>query len=661
MEAMKNDAHSVETETAVSGDETWYRMLFDEARDPILALELPSDGLPIIREANAAALMAHGYSRGELIGKPISFLDAEAGPGPAITERRRLSLAGGGALFEARHRRKDGSVFDVEASLNCARAGGKIFAVDISRDITERKRLEKEMAEQGALLKAQQEASPDGILVVDESGGIRSCNQRFVDMWGIPPEVIAFASDERALQSIIGKLVDPQGFSRKVDYLYRHREERSRDDIHLKDGRTFDRHSSPMFSQEGRYLGRVWYFRDITESRSGEKALLESEGRLLQSQKMEVVDRLAGGIAHDFNNLLTAILGYCGFLLNDIPKNDPRHTDVEEIRSAGERAAGLTRQLLAFSRKQVMQFKVLDLNTVLTDMGKLLRRLIGENIVLTVSCAEDLPLIKADPGQMEQVIMNLAVNSRDAMPNGGRLTVETRGIEFAGEQALSQDVVMPPGCYALLAVNDTGAGMDAEILKHLFEPFFTTKELGKGTGLGLATVYGIIKQSGGFIDVESEPGRGTTFKIFLPVVPDAGIDGEGEGEGEKNRQAGKSRYTILLAEDDTAVRSLTRRILEGAGYTVLEAASAREALECAGKDFDLLLTDIVLSDISGVELAAKLKKDKPLEVLYMSGYAGNADVRDILSQPGNRFLQKPFTPEALLSKIQEALASIPAP
>ena len=373
------------------------------------------------------------------------------------------------------------------------------------------------------------------------------------------------------------------------------------------------------------------------------------------------MDRLAGGIAHDFNNLLTAILGYCGFLLNDIPKNDPRHTDVEEIRSAGERAAGLTRQLLAFSRKQVMQFKVLDLNTVLTDMGKLLRRLIGENIVLTVSCAEDLPLIKADPGQMEQVIMNLAVNSRDAMPNGGRLTVETRGIEFAGEQALSQDVVMPPGCYALLAVNDTGAGMDAEILKHLFEPFFTTKELGKGTGLGLATVYGIIKQSGGFIDVESEPGRGTTFKIFLPVVPDAGIDGEGEGEGEKNRQAGKSRYTILLAEDDTAVRSLTRRILEGAGYTVLEAASAREALECAGKDFDLLLTDIVLSDISGVELAAKLKKDKPLEVLYMSGYAGNADVRDILSQPGNRFLQKPFTPEALLSKIQEALASIPAP
>ncbi|MBI5242782.1 MAG: PAS domain S-box protein [Elusimicrobia bacterium] len=381
------------------------------------------------------------------------------------------------------------------------------------------------------------------------------------------------------------------------------------------------------------------------------------EGQLRHSQKMEVVGRLAGGVAHDFNNILTAILGNCGFLMNGISKNDPLRADVEEIRGAGERAANLTRQLLAFSRKQVMQLLVIDLNGVLTDTEKLLRRLIGEDIVLAVSRAEKPALVKSDSGQMEQVVMNLAVNARDAMPKGGRLSIETRGVDVPASHPLGHDDAMPPGRYVLLSVSDTGTGMDATALEHIFEPFFTTNELGKGTGLGLATVYGIVKQSNGFIDVQSEPGRGTTFKIFLPASQEVRREGEVEGEGEKiQRRVRKRLYTILLIEDDQTVRRMACRILKSAGYAVLETGSAREALAHADKDFDLVLTDIVLPDLSGAELEAKLNKGRPrIEAIFMSGYADNLDIRDILSHPEKHFLQKPFTAMALLNKIQDVL------
>jgi len=266
-----------------------------------------------------------------------------------------------------------------------------------------------------------------------------------------------------------------------------------------------------------------------------------------------------------------------------------------------------------------------------------------------------LALVKADPGQMEQVVMNLALNARDAMPKGGHLGIETNNVDIAEICSLNHDAVMPPGRYVLLTVRDTGAGMNSEVLEHTFEPFFTTKELGRGTGLGLATVYGIVKQSCGFIDVQSEPGRGATFKIFLPAV--AAASPEGKGEEEEKRRVEKGRYTILLIEDDVTVRRMARKMLDGAGYAVLEAGSAREALAHSDKDFDLVLTDIVLPDMPGVELAANLMKDRPrLDAIYMSGYTDNPDIRDILSRPENRFLQKPFTAKALLDKVQEALA-----
>jgi signal transduction histidine kinase/CheY-like chemotaxis protein len=423
------------------------------------------------------------------------------------------------------------------------------------------------------------------------------------------------------------------------------------------DDETFltDMADSTIFALHGLRQGT-----DICESEEKRGVL---QGQFQQSQKMEVVGRLAGGVAHDFNNLLTVILGSCDFLLRDLPADDPGRLDVEQIRSTGERAANLTRQLLAFSRKQILQPTTLDLNAVLTNTEKLLRRLIGEDVALSVCYGQDMSLIKADQGQLEQVVMNLAVNARDAMPKGGRLAIETRDLRLSDAQTLMRDVAVPPGRYALLTVEDTGTGMSPETLEHVFEPFFTTKGLGKGTGLGLATVYGVIKQSGGFIDIQSGLGRGTTFKIFLPVAPDSDLKAAPErADGRpEERPAGASRNTILLVEDETTVRRLIRRILVNAGYAVLEAASAQEALELSGKDFDLVLTDIVLPDVSGVELTAKLQKMRPIQALYMSGYTESPNILDILAQPGNRFLQKPFTTKALLDMIQDILAKNPAP
>ncbi len=388
---------------------------------------------------------------------------------------------------------------------------------------------------------------------------------------------------------------------------------------------------------------------------NSEEKLSLTEAQLRQAQKMEIVGRLAGGVAHDFNNLLTIILSNCTFLLNDIPEGDPRREDVKGIRGAGERAVTLTRQLLAFSRKQILQPKPIDLNVTVTDTQKIIKRLIGEDIQIKTTLEPGLPGVKADPGQIEQVIVNLAVNARDAMPGGGTLHFTTVSLLItAGARLEHSPVVLPPGKYTVLAVADTGTGMTESTLGHLFEPFFTTKEEGKGTGLGLAMVYGIIKQSGGFIEVKSAPGDGSVFRIYLPSIAIA-------ARPETQIPAGqacalKTTGTILLVEDDEALLRMTSRILKGAGYTVLEAATARAALNCLDKDFKLLLTDVTLPDISGVDLAVQVLKAKPgLPVIFTSGYSENEDLREILSRPENNFIQKPFTNEALLHKILEVM------
>jgi two-component system, cell cycle sensor histidine kinase and response regulator CckA len=388
---------------------------------------------------------------------------------------------------------------------------------------------------------------------------------------------------------------------------------------------------------------------DVTERR-----MLEEQ--LLHSQKMEAVGRLAGGVAHDFNNLLTVIKGYSELMLNEIQERDPMRGEVEEVLRAAERAASLTRQLLAFSRRQVLEPKVLDLNTIINNMEKLLLRLLGEDVELQVSLSPSLGAVKADPGQLEQVIMNLAVNARDAMPKGGKLTIETSN-HVIDETYAREHAVVHAGQYAMMAVSDNGTGMDAETVSHIFEPFFTTKETGKGTGLGLSTVYGIVKQSGGYIWVYSEPGRGTSFKIYLPIVKSAAAD---DGSMRPVLTASyRGTETILLVEDEDGVRALIREVLQRHGYRVIDTRNGAEATQACERhegEIHMLLTDVVLAQITGTDLARQLIPLRPnMRVLFISGYTEEAIVHQGVLEEGTAFLQKPFTPNVLARKVREVM------
>jgi PAS domain S-box-containing protein len=383
------------------------------------------------------------------------------------------------------------------------------------------------------------------------------------------------------------------------------------------------------------------------------------EDQLRQSQKIEAVGQLAGGIAHDFNNLLTAITGYSDLLLEDLGPQDPRRHDLEEIRKAARRAASLTQQLLAFSRKQVLQPQVLDLNQVVANAEQLLRRLIGEHIALRTIADPALGTTKADPAQLEQVIVNLAVNARDAMPHGGQLTIETKNVDLDAAYTATHPAITP-GPYVVLAVSDTGIGMDEDTRARMFEPFFTTKGPGKGTGLGLSTVHGIVNQSGGAIWVYSEIGKGTTFKIYLPRIA-----GKARPIGASAPPAALPRgtETVLLVEDEPALRAVARRTLERQGYVVLEASHGEMALDIAARHtgaLDLLMTDVVMPGISGRELATRLVAARPrVRVLFTSGYTDDAIVHHGVLEAGIQFLQKPFTPSALARKVREVLAADP--
>jgi two-component system cell cycle sensor histidine kinase/response regulator CckA len=393
-------------------------------------------------------------------------------------------------------------------------------------------------------------------------------------------------------------------------------------------------------------------YRDVTER-------LRLEQQLRQAQKMEAVGRLAGGVAHDFNNILTAIMGSAELLLEDLPEGHPRREDATEISRAARRAADLTRQLLAFSRQQVLAPKVVDLGDIVRNVEPMLRRLIGENIALHAVLAPDLGAVRADPGQIEQVILNLAVNARDAMPRGGKLTIETANVDLDQSYAREHSTVQS-GPYVMLAVTDSGVGMDETTRAHLFEPFYTTKEFGRGTGLGLATVYGIVKQSEGYIWVYSEPNHGATFKIYLPRV-DAPAEPMRPAEAA-TRARHLGTETILLVEDEQLVRTLVHKVLGQQGYTVLEAPAGEEALAVAAAyagEIHLLVTDVVMPGVGGRELAHRLAQDRPrTRVLYLSGYSDDAIGRHGMLDPGTFFLQKPFTPAVLVRKVREVLDSL---
>jgi signal transduction histidine kinase/HAMP domain-containing protein len=516
-------------------------------------------------------------------------------------------------------------------------------------EIEERKLAENNLANSISMLTSTLESTGDGILVVDREKGTIKTNQKLIDLTALPKDLIEKGSFTEVLEYFAGLVRDPDSLKTKVANIIAEPEIGSFDILELKDGGFFEIYSQPHW-ERGKCVGRVYSFRDVTEQR-------RLEENLRQSQKMEAIGQLAGGVAHDFNNILTIINGYGELLLSTIDSEHPMYRKLVEIKKAGERAAGLTGQLLAFSRKQVLAPQVLDINSVVTNMQKMLKRLIGENIAMEIKGSTNLWKIHADKGQIEQVLMNLIVNARDAMPNGGTITIQTDNVEIDSQQAKARDG-LKPGSFVCLAVSDTGTGMDSNTKARIFEPFFTTKEIGKGTGMGLSTVYGIINQSEGAITVDSELGKGTSFTIYLPRAIESEITEVNESPQAENLGGDE---TILLVEDDQSVRELAFVSLVERGYTVLEAADAESAIkqsERYGEPIHLLLTDVIMPKTNGCELVEILKHSRPdMKVLFMSGYTDNTIVKQITSRESRAFLQKPFTPTMLTIKIRELLNS----
>ena len=518
-------------------------------------------------------------------------------------------------------------------------------------EIAERRRAESSLQKSEARFRATFEQAAVGIAHFNAEGRWYRVNQKLC-------EIVGFERDD-LLALPLGGVVRLDDAAEGGDLLSRLGEWKQgtctvERELWRRDGSTVWCHLTvgPVLDAEG----RPDYYQAVVEDISGRKRL---EEQFLQSQKMRAIGQLAGGIAHDFNNLLTTVMGYSELLERRMPETDPLRAYVEEIRKAGERASSLTAQLLAFSRKQILKPVPLDLNDAVERMDRLLRRLIGEDLTLTTRLAPDLGAVRADPGQIEQVVMNLVVNARDAMPEGGRVTVETANVHL-DTAAVERYPGLTPGWYVMLAVIDTGVGMDPAIQSRLFEPFFTTKEKGKGTGLGLSTVYGIVKQSGGAIAVESELGRGSTFRVYLPRTDARPVPARMEpASGVGPRVA----ETILVAEDDDGLLALTKRVLEEAGYVVLEARGGAEAVEKCGRyrgPIHLVLTDVVMPQMSGPALSEAIEALHPeTKVLYMSGYTDEAIEIPDAPHESVRFLQKPFTTASLLHAVRTAIESRP--
>jgi two-component system cell cycle sensor histidine kinase/response regulator CckA len=517
------------------------------------------------------------------------------------------------------------------------------------------KRVQSALKESEKKFQQFYDEAPVGYHELDTKGRITRVNRKELQMLGYSagemlgkPVWNFFEEGDTTRKVILAKLSGDVSFHDTFERTYRR-----------KDGSTLpvlveDR---VIRDSENQVIAIRSIVEDITERRRTEEALRKSEEQLRQWQRVEAIGRLAGGVAHDFNNLLMTIKGCSELLLGAFDRRDPRREEVEEILKAADRATALTRQLLAFGRRQVLQPQILDLNAVVMNMDKMLRRLIGEDIQLITSLEPEVWSVKVDPGMIEQVVMNLAVNSRDAMPSGGKLTIETTNV-IHDEEYASHHVSVKPGYYVMLAISDTGCGMDKETQSHLFEPFFTTKDTGKGSGLGLSTVYGIIKQSGGNIWAYSEPGLGTTFKIYLPRVERAA---KGYKPRLKPKEVGApgGTETILLVEDEEAVRTMVSKILQNKGYTVLEARHGNEAIEVSERyegSINLMVTDVIMPQMSGRELAERMASMRPeMHVLYMSGYPDNTIVQHGVLEPGTAFLQKPFTINALELKVREIL------
>jgi two-component system cell cycle sensor histidine kinase/response regulator CckA len=595
-----------------------------------------------ITGANDAFLNMVGYTREDLAAGRMRWTEMTPAGYRKLDEKAFEELAASGVCetYEKEYIHQDGSRVPIllgSATLEGEKHHGVVFVLDIS----DRKKAEESFRQSESQFRALFENALDAVLIANDCGAYVDANPAACELMGV------------SYNEVIGRTLydfteqhDRADASRRWEQFRKEGRMRGVSRLQRPDGKLVEvDFSSTANFLPGRHLSLL---RDVTERR-------QLEEQLRQSQKLESVGMLAGGIAHDFNNLLTVITGYSELTVSRLDSADPLARYVQEIKKAADRATSLTRQLLAFSRKQVLQPKVLDLNSVTANVEKMLGRLLGEDIELRISPGVGLGQVKADPGQIEQVILNLVVNARDAMPKGGKITIETANV-YLDEEYAPRHIAVQPGWYAMLAVTDTGHGMDAETRKQIFEPFFTTKEQGKGTGLGLSTVYAIVKQSGGNIWVYSEVGVGTTFKIYLPLV-DEQVTEPDAAAARPESVAGTE--TILLAEDEDMVRSLARESLKMHGYTVLEAANAGEALLISQqhtRPIHLLLTDVVMPRMSGKELAEQLVRLRPdTRVLYMSGYTDQAIVHHGILDGDIAFIGKPFTPDALVLKVVEVL------
>ncbi len=619
----------------------------------------------VILQVNSQTERLFGYTQGELLGHGVEMLVPTARREQHHLHRERFRQQPAtrrmGAAMDLRGRRKDGSEFPVEISLSPVKTDEGMVVLSAIRDISDRKRIEEELQKAHEELAASKDrelleyqnrlalivdSSQDAIIGKDLDGIITHWNKGAEHMYGYSAEemigrsisVLAPQDRRDEIPGILKRIRSGE----RVEYFESVRVRKDGQQLNVSIS------VSPIRDAKGGIVGASIIARDVTGQR-------RAEDLLRHAQKMEAVGRLAGGVAHDFNNILGIVTACCELLRSRVALDGAAHY-LDNIQEAAKRGASLTRQLLAFSRRQVsVQPRLLDLNEALKDVIKLLRPLMGDDVQIIVRQGTDTAVVESDPVQLDQIVLNIAVNARDAMPRGGKLILETSAQEFDAALA-ERHPPMKPGRYVLLAISDNGCGMDAVTLSKIFDPFFTTKEIGKGTGLGLATVYGIVKQSGGHIWVYSELNRGTTFKIYLPAADHkVGMAPKSEIEALPPKADGK---TVLLVEDDDLMRTMTRQMLEDHGYRVVEADGAKQALECLGSNssIDLTLTDVVMRGMSGPELALQLTNLSPaMKVVYMSGYTGELIAQGNGLSQEITLLEKPFTKAALLKILHAAL------
>jgi two-component system, cell cycle sensor histidine kinase and response regulator CckA len=598
----------------------------------------------------------YGHGTREAVGAHVDMLAPATRRGELASLVGRMGRGEPAANLDTFHVRKDGQSFVV--SLECSpmrdEAGRTLGVCVVAGANALRREAEVELDEFLQLFEKRYlhivETTSEGVWMLDADDNTTFMNERLLSMLGydisevVGVPVINFMSDAFSMTPRPAR----KRHGRTGDQIDVHLRRRDGEIVHVS------LETAPFQDDEGRFAGALGMVRDVREQDSAEAALRASEERVRQAQKLEAIGMLAGGMAHDFNNLLSVILSYTSLVLEELPPEEPLRADIEEVRKAGERAAALTHQLLAFSRRQVLKPSVLALDSIVGGMESMLARLLGEDISLSVITPPGLGSVEADRGQLEQVIMNLAVNARDAMPTGGQLTIELANVDVDERHDAAHDGAAA-GPHVMLSVTDTGMGMSAATREHVFEPFFTTKGQGKGTGLGMATVFGVVSQSGGSIEVESEPGRGSTFRILLPRSDRAPT--ATPAAPEQTRPVGNE--TVLLVEDQTAVRVLARNILQKGGYRVLDAQNAGEALlicEQHPHTIEMMLTDVIMPRTNGRQLAERVAPLRPaMKILFMSGYTDDVGLREGVLAGGLAFLQKPFTPADLLRKIREVL------